>query len=159
VQRSSLTASTCRHLGDHGEELAAFAFEKHGIHCSNLNKRLRKNFPFADLLLEKNGVFYAAAVKTRHRVMHNGRVNTRYKLNCTKSQQAVDKLRAVMGIEAVPAFITVEINGDEHSVYFGMLEDTVRTNGVGMREQERTRYVCLVQDAPHGRLLPRCRYK
>lgn len=128
--RSVLTAINCKHTGRAAEDLAASALETAGFHgICNLNQ-IRSNFVFADILAEKDGTWYAIAVKGRNRITESGEVNNRYKLDMTKAPTAVAELRA-MGIQAVPAFVAVEFDGDTHTAYFGELNDTLRKNGIG----------------------------
>lgn len=133
------------------EDLAACALEYAGFtNISNLNLTYRRHFPFADLLARENGVWYAISVKGRHRIMASGQINNRYKLNFRKADLAVAELRDNR-IEAVPAWIAVEIDADTYTAYFGRLQDSLRENGIGMNEWEKARHRCLAKNRAHGR--------
>jgi Holliday junction resolvase-like predicted endonuclease len=139
IRQSAATAATCQRNGAMFEDLAAMALDCAGFKgICNLNETVRRHFPFADLLAEENGVWYAISVKGRHKIMLTGKVNNRYKLDMTKAQIALAELRS-MGYECVPAWVAIEIENERFNAYFGRLQDSLRKNGIGMNESEEDR--------------------
>lgn len=144
----------CKNTGNVAEDLAADALLRRGFRdVVNLNVVIRQHFPFADLLAEENGIWYAVSVKGRNRITSKGEVNTGYKVKRSDASLAIDEIRRFRGIDCVPAFAAVEFDGDRYSVYFDRLERSPRKNRIGMKESERANYHCLVQNEFHHRLI------
>ncbi len=153
LKRSKSTADNCHRNGEMFEQLAALALQKSGFErVCNLNQEMQIHFTFADLLACRNEVWYAVTVKGRHKFEHCGKLNDRYKIPDMekKAGVAIAEIRQVKGIEVAPAFAAVVIEGGCYSVYFDLLEKTRRKNAIGMKEQEKNEYECLVRNEPHG---------
>ncbi|MGD1095519.1 MAG: hypothetical protein ABSB35_26430 [Bryobacteraceae bacterium] len=149
VTRTSATAENCKTTGIFAEKLAADALRNAGYsNVENLNDEIR-HFPFADLLAEKDGIWYAVSVKGRHRLQRNGKVNTGYKLQRSDAELAIKKIGKKKGVECEPAFAAVEFDGDRYSVYFDLIDKSLRKNRIGMKDSERAAYQCLVCNQLH----------
>jgi Holliday junction resolvase-like predicted endonuclease len=148
---TAATVENCKNTGDTAEQLAAKALTKAGFsNVVNLNVEIRRNFPFADLLAERDGISYAVSVKGRTRITSDGKVNTGYKVKRSDAVLAVREIRRVKNVECLPAFAAVEFDGDKHSIYFDLLERSTRKNRIGMKESERASYECLVHKELHN---------
>ena len=111
-------------LGELGELVALKTlvdndFEK----ISHLNDTKRRNFPFADLLAEKDGKKYAISVKARNKFQKNGTLNSRYNLKQTHIAAVENELVA----EAY--WMAISFDKNSYSVRFGSVKELKDANG------------------------------
>lgn len=90
-------------LGELGELVALKTLVDNGFEkISHLNDTKRRNFPFADLLAEKDGKKYAISVKARNKFQKNGTPNNRYNLKQTHVAAVEKELVAEAYWMAIP---------------------------------------------------------
>lgn len=90
-------------LGELGELVALKTLVDNGFEkISHLNDTKRRNFPFADLLAEKDGKKYAISVKARNKFQKNGTLNNRYNLKQTHIAAVEKELVAEAYWMAIP---------------------------------------------------------
>jgi Holliday junction resolvase-like predicted endonuclease len=112
-------AARKKSLGELGELFALKALVDNGYKVSNLNDR-RMNFPFADLLAEKDGIKYIISVKSRNMLQKNNTLNSSYKLG----DDVYDKIdKALTSIKAVPCWLAVQFERQHYSIYFGLIQE------------------------------------
>jgi len=101
-------------LGELGELIALKTLVDNGFEkISHLNDTIRRNFPFADLLAEKDGKKYAISVKARNKFQKNGTLNNRYNLKQTHVAAVEKELVAEAYWMAIP------FDKNSYSVRFG----------------------------------------
>ena len=111
-------------LGELGELVALKTLVDHGFEkITHLNDTKRRNYPFADLLAEKDGKKYAISVKARNKFQKNGTLNNRYNL----SQKHVAAVEVELNAEAFWMAIPFEKNS--YSVRFGSVAELKDANG------------------------------
>ncbi len=150
-RRLRLGEDNSKNTGNVGEELATSVLELAGFRVVDLNKTIRRNFKFADLLAERKGMWYAVSVRSRHKYTNDGAVKNCYKLKTDKIAEALEEIRQIMRIDALPAFVAIEFDRETYNAYFGIVSEQTRRNGIGMRENERAKYECLGENRPHHR--------
>ena len=111
-------------LGELGELIALKALVDNGFEkISHLNDTKRRNFPFADLLAEKDGKKYAISVKARNKFQKNGTLNNRYNLKQTHVAAVEKELVAEAYWMAIP------FDKNSYSVRFGSVMELKNTEG------------------------------
>lgn len=145
-----VTAHRCKRLGDLGEELAENLLKVNGFNnIQNLNL-LKNNFPFADFYAEKDCVRYVISMKIRNKYESTcgeaKRLNSRYKLGSKCYEQAEV---AEVQFDAKAAWLTISLDSETYSAYFGLLSLLNGSKGVAMSEKAVASYECLAKDAPH----------
>ncbi len=101
-------------LGELGELVALKTLVDNGFEkILHLNDTKRRNFPFADLLAEKDGKKYAISVKARNKFQKNGTLNNRYNLKQTHVAAVEKELAAEAYWMAIP------FDKNSYSVRFG----------------------------------------
>ena len=161
-------------LGKVGEILAAEALEKRRfLEVRNLNE-VKHDYPYADLLAEKDGLRYFIGVKSRNEERDLGGINESY--NCVLVPDAAYKRLKAQGMtpdeitklalrqvyqlaasfKAIPAWITVPMRPTQgtYASYFGLLSDIGNRRSIPMKPAARTNYECLVDWTFDGRITP-----
>ena len=111
-------------LGELGELVALKTLVDKGFeNISHLNDIKRRNFPFADLLAEKNGKKYAISVKARNKFQKNGTLNNRYNLKQTHVAAVEIELIAEAYWMAIP------FDKNSYSVRFGSIRELKDARG------------------------------
>ena len=111
-------------LGELGELIALKALVDNGFEkISHLNDTKRRNFPFADLLAEKDGKKYAISVKARNKFQKNGTLNNRYNLKQTHVASVENELVA----EAY--WMAIQFDKNSYSVRFGSVMELKDARG------------------------------
>ena len=111
-------------LGELGELVALKTLVDNGFEkISHLNDTKRKNFPFADLLAEKDGKKYAISVKARNKFQKNGALNNRYNLRQTHVAAVEKELVAEAYWMAIP------FDKNSYSVRFGSVMELKDAGG------------------------------
>ena len=111
-------------LGELGELVALKTLVDNGFEkISHLNDTKRKNFPFADLLAEKDGKKYAISVKARNKFQKNGTLNNRYNLRQTHVAAVEKELVAEAYWMAIP------FDKNSYSVRFGSVMELKDAGG------------------------------
>lgn len=111
-------------LGELGELVALKTLVDNGFEkISHLNDIKRRNFPFADLLAEKDGKKYAISVKARNKFQKNGTLNNRYNLKQTHVAAVEKELVAEAYWMAIP------FDKNSYSVRFGSVMELKDTMG------------------------------
>jgi hypothetical protein len=111
-------------LGELGELVALKTLVDHGFEkISHLNDTKRRNFPFADLLAEKDGKKYAISVKARNKFQKNGTLNNRYNLKQTHIEAVEKELVAEAYWMAIP------FDKKSYSVRFGSVKELKDAGG------------------------------
>jgi hypothetical protein len=101
-------------LGELGELVALKTLIENGFEkILHLNDTKRRNYPFADLLAEKDGKRYAISVKARNKFQKNGTLNNRYNLKQTHVAAVERELAAEAYWMAIP------FDKNSYSVRFG----------------------------------------
>jgi hypothetical protein len=101
-------------LGELGELIALKTLVDNGFEkITHLNDAKRRNYPFADILAEKNGKKYAISVKARNKFQKNGTLNSRYNLRQTHVAAVENELTAEAYWMAIP------FDKNSYSVRFG----------------------------------------
>ena len=101
-------------LGELGELVALKTLVDNGFEkILHLNETKKRNFPFADLLAEKDGKKYAISVKARNKFQKNGTLNNRYNLKQTHVAAVEKELAAEAYWMAIP------FDKNSYSVRFG----------------------------------------
>lgn len=119
IQRDKEFSLRAKSLGSLGELIAIKALVDNEFErIKNLNDQ-KMNFPFGDLLAEKNGKRYLISVKSRNKVQRDGSLNSRYKLgdNCYENAK-----EACEQYKAEPCFMAVQFDGGRCSVHLGSLD-------------------------------------
>jgi hypothetical protein len=110
-------------LGELGELIALKALVDNGFEkISHLNDK-KRNFPFADLLAERDGKKYAISVKARNKLQKNGTLNNRYNLKQTHVAIVEKELDAVAYWMAIP------FDKNSYSVRFGSVMELKDAGG------------------------------
>jgi len=151
-------------LGALGEQLAAGSLRSAGFdYVVDLNEQ-RRNYPFADLLAERNGKRYLVGVKTRNE-MRQGDIGLNASYNLVLINDAANKELKRQGLsvdeitarllaqvhelasqhDAKAAWITVAVRPRkaEYSAYFGLVSDLGNRRSVPMTERARANYMCI----------------
>ena len=111
-------------LGELGELIALKTLVDNGFEkISHLNDTIRRNFPFADLLAEKDGKKYAISVKARNKFQKNGTLNNRYNLKQTHIAAVEKELAAEAYWMAIP------FDKNSYSVRFGSVMELKDASG------------------------------
>ncbi len=111
-------------LGELGELIALKTLVDNGFEkISYLNDTKRRNFPFADLLAEKDGKKYALSVKARNKFQNNGALNNRYNLKQTHVAAVEKELVAEAYWMAIP------FDKNSYSVRFGSVMELKDARG------------------------------
>jgi Holliday junction resolvase-like predicted endonuclease len=111
-------------LGELGELVALKTLVDNGFEkISHLNDIKRRNYPFADLLAEKNGKKYAISVKARNKFQKNGALNSRYNLKQTYVASVENELVA----EAY--WMAIQFDKNSYSVRFGSVVELKDAGG------------------------------
>lgn len=111
-------------LGELGELVALKTLVDNGFErITHLNDTKKRNYPFADLLAEKDGKRYAISVKARNKFQKNGTLNNRYNLK----QTHVAAVEAELDAEAFWMAIPFDMNS--YSVRFGSVVELKDANG------------------------------
>ena len=152
VSLTSKEGKRFKKLGDMGEQLALLLLERHGfIHFHNLNNS-SMNFPFADLMAEKDGVKYLISVKARNKFEHTGKLNSRFKLGDTEKK--IQKLRNDEKFapyrDYVPAWMAIALDKHTYEAYWGLIDELPNKRGISMSEKAKQNYRCLAKDQPHN---------
>lgn len=135
-------------LGELGELVALKTLVDNGFEkISHLNDTKRRNYPFADLLAEKEGKKYAISVKARNKFQKNGTLNNRYNLKQTHVAKVEKELLAEAYWMAIP------FDKNSYSVRFGAVVELKDASGrplSGIPMGENCSYgVELVKDKLH----------
>lgn len=138
-----------KRLGYLGEELAEPLLANNGFtNIRNLNHE-QMNFAYADFYAERNGTKYVISVKARNKYVFSRneerKINPRYKLGSKCREYAA---RAEERFGAVAAWLTIALDVETYSAYFGLLS-SLKTCGVAMTERATSSYECLARDNPH----------
>ena len=162
-------------LGNLGEALAVECLAQQRFrNIENLNVKW-PNYPFADLIAERDDVRYLIGVKARNE-MRQGDVglNESYNLilipnskNAELKRQGkssneittilLSEVRALAGKHgAIPAWITIPIRvrQGEYSAYFGLVSDLGNRRSVPMTFEARRRYEVLAENVRDPRITP-----
>lgn len=135
-------------LGALGELIAIKALVDNGFErIRNLNDQ-KANFPYGDLLAEKEGKRYVISVKSRNKYQRGGTsLNDRYKLgdNCYENAEATEKHYV-----AVAYWMAVQFDIDRYTVYFGSLDQLGDKKAIPMSEPHLGQYQCLARNKKHG---------
>lgn len=111
-------------LGELGELVALKTLVDNGFEkILHLNDTKRRNFPFADLLAEKDGKKYAISVKARNKFQKNGTLNSRYNLK----QTHVSAVEKELGAEAY--WMAIPFDKSSYSVRFGSVMELKDASG------------------------------
>ncbi len=111
-------------LGELGELVALKTLVDNGFEkISHLNDTKRRNYPFADLLAEKDGKKYAISVKARNKFQKNGTLNNRYNLKQTHVAAVETELLAEAYWMAIP------FDKHSYSVRFGSVMELKDSRG------------------------------
>jgi Holliday junction resolvase-like predicted endonuclease len=111
-------------LGELGELVALKTLVDNGFEkISHLNDTKRRNYPFADLLAEKDGKKYAISVKARNKFQKNGTLNSRYNLKQTHVAAVENELVA----EAY--WMAIQFDKNSYSVRFGSVMELKDAEG------------------------------
>ncbi len=137
-----------RALGELGELIALKTLIDNGFQkILHLNDTKRRNYPFADLLAEKDGKRYAISVKARNKFQKNGTLNGRYNLK----QTHVVEVEAELDAEAF--WMAIPFDKNSYSVRFGSVAELKDANGkalTGIPMSENCTYGKeWVKDKPH----------
>ena len=117
-------------------------FEK----IKNLND-IKMNYPFADLIAEKDEKKYVISIKARNKYQKNGDLNSRYKLgnNVFKNAKYAED---EFGAEAY--WMAIQFDEKTYTVYFGSLKELDNKKGISIIQcQKESIGECLVKDARH----------
>jgi len=111
-------------LGELGELVALKTLVDNGFEkISHLNDTKRRNFPFADLLAEKDGKKYAISVKARNKFQKNGTLNSRYNLKQTHVAAVENEL------VADAYWMAIQFDKNSYSVRFGSVMELKDSEG------------------------------
>jgi len=111
-------------LGELGELIALKTLVDNGFEkITHLNDTKRRNFPFADLLAEKDGKKYAISVKARNKFQKDGTLNSRYNLKLTHVEAIENELAAEAYWMAIP------FDKNSYSVRFGSVMELKDASG------------------------------
>jgi hypothetical protein len=111
-------------LGELGELVALKTLVDNGFEkISHLNDIKRRNYPFADLLAERDGKKYAISVKARNKFQKNGTLNNRFNLKQTHVAAVENELVA----EAY--WMAIQFDKNSYSVRFGSVMSLKDTGG------------------------------
>jgi hypothetical protein len=111
-------------LGELGELVALKTLVDNGFEkISHLNDTKRRNFPFADLLAEKDGKKYAISVKARNKFQKNGTLNNRYNLKQTHVASVENEL------VADAYWMAIQFDKNSYSVRFGAVVELKDAGG------------------------------
>jgi len=137
-------------LGDIGEKLTESLLIANGFtNVRNLN-RDKTNFPYADFYAERDDVKFVISVKARNRYEFNcdgkRRLNCRYKLgrSCYELAKAAEAQ-----FHATAAWLTISVDSERYSAYFGLLSSLNGNRGVNMSLKAIASYECLANEARH----------
>lgn len=135
-------------LGELGELVALKTLVDNGFEkITHLNDTKRRNYPFADLLAEKDGKRYAISVKARNKFQKNGTLNNRYNLK----QTHVAAVEAELDAEAF--WMAIPFDKNSYSVRFGSVVELKDASGKplsGIPMGEKCAYGKeWVKDKPH----------
>ena len=115
-------------LGELGELVALKTLVDKGFEkISHLNDTKRRNFPFADLLAEKDGKRYAISVKARNKLQRDGTLNNRYNLDQRHVAAVQEELKAKAYWMAIP------FDKNSYSVRFGSVMELTDASGKPLR--------------------------
>jgi len=135
-----------KHLGDIGESLALEKLIERGFeNVQNLND-LRMNFKFADIIAERSGKRFAISVKTRCKFERLGGLNSKYNLG---DKWRTHSAYAAKNLDAIPAWIAIQVNRSFYSMYFGLVSLVEESNGIPMEAEALEYYECLAKDERH----------
>jgi hypothetical protein len=135
-------------LGELGELIGIKALvDAKYTNVSNLNDK-KMNFPFADLLAEKDGKKYVISIKARNKIQLNGKLNSSYKLGKGAYEKAT--IASKQNSNAIPAWLVISFSEHNYSVYFGTLKELNNSNVVSIVKCISGELgVCLVKDKSH----------
>ncbi len=140
--------SRTKSLGALGELIAIKVLVDKGFErIQNLNDK-KANFPYGDLLAEKDGIRYVISVKSRNKYQRDGAsLNDRYKLgnNCYENAKA-----AAEHYDAVAYWMAIQFDNDKYTVYFGSLAQLEGKKAIPMSEPHLGQYKCLAHNQKHG---------
>lgn len=134
-------------LGELGELFGIKAlvddnFEK----VKNLND-VKMNYPFADVLAEKEGKRFIISIKARNKYQKDHKLNAHYNLG----NNAYNKATLAEGEHNAEAYwMAIQFDSQTYSVYLGSLRELNQRNSIPMRECEQGKVGnCLVKDKRH----------
>jgi Holliday junction resolvase-like predicted endonuclease len=144
------TARRAQSLGKFGEKVAPGYLERKGFNeIRDLNQEEKMNYPFADLIACRNGRKFLISVKTRNKYeARTGNLNARYKLHKEGFRAKVEALAEEHG--AIPAWVAIQLDGEQLSAYFGTLGQLSGNRGIPMTEDAIRHYECLAHNEKHG---------
>jgi Holliday junction resolvase-like predicted endonuclease len=138
-----------RKLGDLGEYLAEKLLVKAGFkNVVNLNKEIRHNTKYFDLVAKRGNQPYAISVKARNRLENSKagiRLNSRYKLT---NDPDLFESEAREKHNCLPAWVAISLDIDAgvFDAYFGLLSDLEgNRKGIVMSLQATKRYESLAK--------------
>lgn len=112
----------------------------------NLND-VKMNFPFADLIAEKNEERYVISIKARNKFQKNGKLNSSYNLgnNCYEKAR-----KAAIEYDAEAYWMAVQFDEFTYSIYMGSLEELNGKNAIPLKKCENKSIgQCLVENKRH----------
>ena len=143
-------ASRTKSLGELGElfclkALVDFKFDS----IRNLNDD-KMNYPFADLLAEKDGKKYVISVKTRNKYKKSGKVNSHYNvLDKKNSYEHAKKAEEKHNAEAY--WMAAQFDNSTYSIYFGALSELNGSKSISISKCENNEMgQCLVPNKSHN---------
>lgn len=105
-------------LGELGELVAIKALvDSSFTGIKNLND-VQQNYPFVDILAEKNGQRFAISVKARNKFQANASLNARYKLGAKANDHARS---AEVELDAEAYWMAIPFDSEHYSVYLGSM--------------------------------------
>jgi hypothetical protein len=167
-----LTHERTSRIGRLGEDLAEQCLRADGFdQVENLNKKLA-NFPYADLLAERQDHRYLISVKARNEYRDNGSLNEGYNLVQVRSSTKaalerqgkgkaditrmlfaeVNELARAHDAEAAWATIALRPERGTYSAYFVLLSQLPIRRDIPMLPDHRKNYRCLAKDVHDPRI-------
>lgn len=117
-----------KQLGDFGEKIAKEILKGNGYEQLKIfDKEGLENFPYADILAEKDGKRCFISVKTRCRYGKNGE-NLSYNINREKGEA----LKKVFKAEAYWIAVTIDNKERKYSICFGLLKEIGESHAISI---------------------------
>jgi hypothetical protein len=132
-----------RILGSIGEKLAISLLTRARFeNIQNLND-LKKNFPFGDIIAERNGKKFVISVKARNKRTVSGKLNARYTLGDSHVYDLAAQVAKMLS--GTPAFLAIQVDNLKgcYSGYFGELTLLNGNRGIAMDVEHLIKYECL----------------
>ncbi len=134
-------------LGALGELIAIKALVDNDFErIRNLNDQ-KRNYPYVDLLAEKDGRRYVISVKSRNKYQRNGKLNNRYKLgnNCHATAKTAEER-----YKGEAFWLAIQFDSDRYSAYLGSLAQLKGKKGIPMNDSDLANYQRLACNQSHG---------